>query len=289
MTPVPIIFIHNGNHSYLKYSLRQARSFNPGSPIYLLGDKKNNKFNFLEHHYIKDYFKEAAAFENIYRHMSTNAHDIELFCFQRWFIIKDFVKRNRIDKFLYLDSDVLLFCNASQHFKNFDSYEITICNERGPQYAYFSNTNSLSKFCEFINTLFIEGELNARLANEYKERLKANLHGGVCDMTAFFEYRNLFPGKVGDLAHIVQNSVFDDNFSFSQGYEIENGRKKIYWKENMPYGFHLETKALVKFNGLHFQGAAKDLIDLYYKGDNLYIPRLRKRFSRWRKGLKGKK
>jgi hypothetical protein len=282
--PIPIIFIHNGNHSYLKYSLRQAKFFNPDSPIYLIGDTKNDKFNFLSHHYIKDYFTEAREFESIYKHMSTNAYDTELFCFQRWFILKEFVKRNNIDNFLYLDSDILLYCNVNEYFRNFDNYEISICNERGPQYTYFSNTNYLFNFCKFISSMFV-GEIFTRLSHEYEQRIQNKLHGGVCDMTAFFEYRNLNRDKMIDLNHIINNSVFDDNINFSQGYEMEGPRKKIYWKEGIPYGLHLESQTKIKFNGLHFQGVGKDWIDLYYKGDNLYIPRLRKRFSRWRKGL----
>jgi hypothetical protein len=286
---LPIIFIHNGNNSYLKYSLRQAKYFNPESPIHLIGDSKNDKFGFLQHHQIGDYFQEAKKFEAVYKHMSTNAHDIELFCFQRWFILKEFIERNNIDDFLYLDSDILIFCNANEYFRNLGNYEMTVCNERGPQYTYIHSAKLLTGFCEFINSMFSKGPLLDRLASEFEERLKKNLNGGVCDMTAFFEYGKLPTVKMLDLSIIKNNSAFDDNISFSQGYEMENGRKKIYWDSDVPYGLHLESKTLIKFNGLHFQGPGKDFIDLYYKGDNLYIPRLRKKFSRWKKNLKGKK
>lgn len=40
MEPLPIFFIHNGAHFYLKCALIQARHFNPESTIYVLGDEK---------------------------------------------------------------------------------------------------------------------------------------------------------------------------------------------------------------------------------------------------------
>jgi hypothetical protein len=56
---IPIFFVHKTNSSYLKYALKQARKFNPDSPIYLLGDESNNHYPFVIHVNIADYSASA--------------------------------------------------------------------------------------------------------------------------------------------------------------------------------------------------------------------------------------
>jgi hypothetical protein len=283
---LPIIFFHRGKSDYLKYSLNQARFYNPDSDIYLLGDQANNKYPFIKHHLISDYDAEAKQFEKIYKHFSTNSYQIELFCFQRWFVIREFIRTKHLEKFLYLDSDILLYCNAAEVFRHYDQYKFTICSERSPHCSYFSSLKTLDEFCNFITSLYTDENNLKRFELEFKERLAKGLHGGMCDMSAFYEFSKLNPGKVADLTSIHENSVFDDNFSFSQGYETEHGRKKMYWKDRLPYGKHLTDGKLIRFNALHFQGNAKSMMDKYYTGEGLTWDRLKKRFRRFRKGIK---
>jgi hypothetical protein len=68
---IPIFFVHFGNPFYLKYTLKQASFFNPQTKVYLLGDESNNKYSFVNHINMGDYFEGATAFEKIYKHMST--------------------------------------------------------------------------------------------------------------------------------------------------------------------------------------------------------------------------
>src|SRR4051812_6632114 len=111
---IPIIFVHKGDSFYLNFSLPQAHLSNPGSPIYLITDTKERKYDFVNYVDIADYHKKADQFEKIYRHMSTNHYENELFCFQRWFVIEEFCKKNAISGFLYIDSDILLFCKTDE-------------------------------------------------------------------------------------------------------------------------------------------------------------------------------
>ncbi len=93
---IPIFFVHKSNSSYLKYALKQARKFNPDSPIYLLGDETNNKYPFVTHFNISDYSQSADEFRNVYRHLTSGTIDYELFTFLRWFYVRDFVVKNNI-------------------------------------------------------------------------------------------------------------------------------------------------------------------------------------------------
>src|SRR5437868_4073869 len=108
---IPVIFIHKGDHFYLNHSLNQVKITNPGNPIYLITDSITGRYDFVNYADIKKYNKGAAEFAGMYKHMSTNNYENELFCFQRWFILKEFCYDKKIDNFLYLDSDVLIYCN----------------------------------------------------------------------------------------------------------------------------------------------------------------------------------
>ena len=57
MMKTPILFIHKTNSFYLKYVLDHTKYFNPDSDIYLIGDSSNNKYNFINHVEIDNYFE----------------------------------------------------------------------------------------------------------------------------------------------------------------------------------------------------------------------------------------
>ena len=283
--PIPIIFIHknihNGDNSYLNYSLSQAHLLNPQSPIYLITDDVKNKKCFVNYVPLNEYYEEAEKFEKIYKHMSTNDYIHELFCFQRWFIIKMFLKKNGINDFLYLDSDVLLFCNIEKELKNLQGiYDFTICNKIGPQCTYFTAKENLLKFCEFIYQLYTNPKYYIRLEEKHQKHINNNLPGGVCDMTAFGEYQHHAMGKVKDLAQIENNSVFDDNINVSDGFEM-NGKeiKNIIIKNEGAYCKQLSTGRIIRFNSLHFQGGGKKYMFKFYIGKNLKQQRIIDRFK----------
>src|SRR5205814_1271038 len=142
--PIPIIFVHRGDPYYLDFSLNQAYFSNPGSKIYLITDTITNRYNFVNYVDMEGHSDEAAKFKAIYKHMSTNAYDNELFCFQRWFMIKDFCSKNKINDFLYLDSDLLIYCDVNTVFKRYAGFAFTVTKEISPHCCYFSSLDNLS-------------------------------------------------------------------------------------------------------------------------------------------------
>ncbi len=289
---VPIIFIHknihNGNNSYLNYSLSQAHLLNPDSPIYLITDDVRPTMSFVNYVQLHDHDLEAKLFAELYKHMSTNNFEHELFCFQRWFIIQDFLKKNEINDFLYLDSDVLLFCNVGTEFRKLKGvYDFTICNKIGPQYTYFSDKEYLNKFCEFVKELYVKPEYFKRLKEKHQKHLDNNLDGGVCDMTAFGEYQYHQLGKVKDLAVPENGSVFDDNINCSDGFEMNDlGIKKMDKKKDQVFCRQIESDIKIRFNALHFQGSAKKHMYKFYVGNNLLMQRLKDRLMEMKSKLR---
>ena len=101
-----IVLIHKGFNDYLEYNIKNLTEKFPNSNLYLIGDNHNknitNKYkcNFFN---IKDYYENFN-----YYHYSVNEYDYEEFCIQRWFILKNFMKKNNIKFSIYFDSDVLV-------------------------------------------------------------------------------------------------------------------------------------------------------------------------------------
>jgi hypothetical protein len=266
---IPIIFVHTGDAYYLDFSLNQAHLSNPDNDIYLITDRITNKYSFVKYIDINAFNVSAKQFEKIYKHMSTNSYEAELFCFQRWFVINEFLEKHQLNNFLYLDSDLMLYCKADEYFSNFNSFQFTITNKQGPQCSYFSSAKYLKQFCDFITKMYTEEKHMARFEARHLRHIQQKLNGGICDMTAFIEYQKDFPGSAKDLSVLENNSVFDDNFNFSDGFEMANAGKKIVFENNSPYGFLKGKTEKVKFNSLHFQGPAKKYMYQYYLGNNL--------------------
>lgn len=261
---IPIIIVHKGDSFYLSPVLKQIRLFNPDSHIYLLSDDSTSHYKNVIHRNVSDYSDGANMFKKVYSHMSINPYDYELFCFQRWFIIRDFVKKEKLDYFLCLDSDVLLYCNVNEVFSKFIDYDFTICKVMGPCFSLFKSS-SIEKLCSYMTSLYTDKNHFSRLVSFY-DTVKGI--GGVCDMTALTWYQQDVSDNVLDLIHPVNGACFDGNISDPMGFEMLNRRKRIYWKNDLPYGLYLATNTYVKFYGLHLQGGAKHDIYKYILDEN---------------------
>lgn len=276
MENIPIIIVHKGNSFYLEPVLRQIRLFNPQNRICLISDSSTDIYDFIEHYNIDQYMEGANEFAEIYVHMSINPFNYELFCFQRWFVIRDFIRSQRMEYFLCLDSDVLLYCNVDEIFSKYHSYDFTICKEMGPCFSSFNNF-SIEKLCNYMNYLYTDSQAFERLEDFYKNVVD----GGVCDMTALAWYQKEISDNVIDIVYPVNNACFDGNISDPMGFETKKGKKKIYWRDNLPYGKNLEDGSFVQFYGLHLQGGAKHSMHKYILNRNKEHEMSLKNILRW--------
>ncbi len=269
---LPILFIHRSNSEHLKYSLAQAHESNPGSTVFLLGDPSNNEYDFVEHRPMTQYFQDAAEFQKVYKHYSTHGVDFELICFQRWFILREFLKTHGIRQCLYLDSDIMLYADVTNDLKKFEQFDFTLCWNTIGCVFFLNRLKGLDDFCRFLVDMYTQKDQYHydKMLAHYAVRKKHHLAGGVCDMTAFQLYSELNFGQVGEASHIIEGSLYDPNINMPHpGFEMENGIKKIIWKNGQPYGKHITTGREIKFNSLHFNGRAKGLMRQYYTGNGL--------------------
>ncbi len=263
---IPIILVHTGDSFYLEPVLRQARTFNPDSHIYLISDASTIHYDYVEHVDISEYSALADKFKEVYVHMSINPYHYELFCFQRWFVILDFVKKHNIVHFLCIDSDVMLYCNVEDTFQKWLGYDMVTCLTVGPQYTLF-HKESLEKFCSYILSHYTE-------ENQFSEVKEWHKHRGISDMTFFLYYSKLPSVSIFDSATIVDKSCFDCSLKIPQGFEMQGRLKKIYWIHGLPYCKLLKTNELVRLNAFHLQGGVKHRLNRYIYQDLPFSKRM---------------
>ncbi len=265
---LPIVFIHQCDSDYLKYALAQAHKSNPESAIHLLGDASNAGHEFVEHHSMLDYFDGAAAFAKIYKHYSTHPIGFELINFQRWFILREFLIVNGLERCLYLDSDTMLYADVTEDSRKFKHFDFTVSHGMIGCTFFLNRLDALTEFCDFMGDIYAGKEKYAydRFVAHFTARRMNGLSGGACDMTAFQLYNELHFGEIGEVTQVIDGSVYDPAITVSvPGFEMENGIKKLTWKDGIPYGTHVRTGEQVRFNSLHLQGQTKHLMGQYYR------------------------
>jgi len=261
----PIIFIHKSNSHYLPYSLYQIRASNPKNPIYFIGDKSNSGFSDLvQHHLITDYSHLADAFAPNYKHYSENGFDYEIFCILRWFILLEFMQKHKIERCLYIDSDILYFADAATEQVLTEPYGLTIIT-KSPHTNYINSIGALEKICEFITTCYTTEDGLKLILEMYEEHL--SIHGkvgGIEDMNFFLQYKKFYPDRVLDLNQIIEKRTYDITIDTPNNYETEaNGLKKVTFINNQPYIKYLPTGESIRYVTLHFQGRSKEHIAKY--------------------------
>ena len=154
-----IIFLHTGHsdyltargyEDYLAHVLRQARRSNPGRRIVLLGDRADAATKAqVEFRDSKAYDAGAAEFRKLYAHLSPNTLAGERFCFERWFIVRDFCRESGIGSFLCADSDVVILADLAACRDRFEVFDVSLSEGTCAHAAYWSRLDVLDQHsCE---------------------------------------------------------------------------------------------------------------------------------------------
>ena len=133
----------------------QAKEFN--DRVILIGDTSNQVQKNCEHYIIDDYSRGSCDFAKIYQHKSTNPYEYELFCYQRWFVLKEFMETNDLNRVFYCDSDVMLYCNVEEEFKNYspENFLIGYWGAAGSGHSSYFSLTQIQNFCNYM-TFFYE-------------------------------------------------------------------------------------------------------------------------------------
>ncbi len=226
---VPVIFIHTNNAYYLKDTLWQAKQFN--ERVILLGDDENKHHaqNGIEYYPIVNYGKASSYFTSIYEHMSGVPYEFELACFNRWFILEEFMRTNKIPVAFYCDSDVMLYCDISEEYDaNFKSYDMSVM-----QIGYsggmvsFWNLKSITSFCDFLKRFYEDRPTIAKLVELFLNSPKkpngyhsceyngiSTCYNDDAPMLTNFVKDNKNMLSIGNLGQMLNDAVFDPSISY---------------------------------------------------------------------------
>jgi len=271
---IPIIFTHRGYSDYMEYSLRQAKFSNQDSEVVLLGDDRNDRFDFVTHEKITDFGEKAQEFSLKYKHFSTNPYNYEMFCIQRWFIISEYMQKRGIKKAFLCDTDVLIYSDLQQALRPFQAKGIALI-KRGEEYSLgisYITLEMLILFCNYIFDCYNSDRCIAEFAQYYQNLRKNNMLGGISDMTLISKAIKAMPADaVSSLLEVHDNATFDLHIGIPDQmegdyYRFFSGRKVIRWEKGHPYCFSFRYKRLILFHLLHFQGPSKYLMSKFYTG-----------------------
>lgn len=261
----PVIFVHYGNPDYLKYTLLQAKEFN--SEVILIGDETNNIYPFVTHYNITDYYENAAEFKKVYKHLSTRDIKYELFCFERWFIIENFMQKHNLQKCFYQDSDNMLYINVND-FSNKYYNDVPLVSFYSTGCNFFINSlDAFQKFCSFIKNHYSDENLFNELQVENNELQKVN-NPGICDMYLFVRFTKQHTSIWKDLLEPTDDSFFCINILVLQEFEnlvATYPKKKIYYIDGDFYCKKINSNKYFKCNNLQFQGVSKPYIPYFYR------------------------
>lgn len=274
---IPVIYYHNGNQEYLKTSLIQCKKFN--HTVYLLGDDSNKNIAKGIKWFSSDEFSNTVRWKNFkdrYVHLSSNNYTYELNCFKRFFVIEAFIEHMNIDRFVYLDSDVLCYINFSSE-SVFCKYDVgmgipEIRNEYqcdGVCSVSFWTTESLNDFLNFcVDTYDKDIDILKKIwTYRHMHRL-----GEISDMTLeYLWYKQNHSFKKYNLFKRTRelNGIMDHNVNCSGNYKDNEyklqkmiGIKWIVFNKGLPYFINTNNKK-VRVYVIHFQGEAKQYMVPY--------------------------
>ena len=166
-----IFFTHTGPIPlYLVAAILQARSVSHDEPIVLLSDQPENPIPFPIRHNIviaaiSDFRESADLFAAKFRFEGRNSFAYKLWNFQRWFVIEEYARLNKVEApLIHLDSDAFLYVAPSTVFRTVTA-PLTVCDTSGPQFVFLKNQHSLSEYTSFIDQHFSSDAGYQRLRN----------------------------------------------------------------------------------------------------------------------------
>ncbi len=275
----PVFFVHTGKQYYLKRTVRQAEKY--CSRVILLGEGGGMAGNldiasesYDQFEYLTD--SRWQEFVKVFKYLSSGSERYELAWFRRYFVIHEFMRRNKIESAVMVDSDEMLYTDLCKFdFGDYDvalalipskwEYAWSVC----PSVMYF-------KFAALENIIDYFIEVYSCKSDIFNKKIEAhkrdNVKGGIIDMTLLYLWnKNQKRYKVYDFYEDRYDGWFDTNMGgddygrFIMAKHPFGMMKKIIQKNHKLYFIDTEGKDKLVY-GLHLQGGKKAYIPALYSG-----------------------
>jgi hypothetical protein len=255
MPPPPIILIHRGDSFYLAHTIAQARSSNPESRLILLGDRCNSFYLGVEHHRYEDYFEEAREFAQLftYEYFPTYQYPWILFCHQKYFALRDFIRAEGIEKFLLIDSDVLLYEPIHYYFDFYRDYRMTVSASTATPaaqaaFALVNDPSVITDLCLTYHELF---------RNRPKALFTRFRSDCITEMAGLFVLMSDAAGRIKNTYKDDEDFVINHNLLDDPRLDRTGDFCAISWQGSLPMFRTKATGTMLRSPIIHFHGHAK--------------------------------
>lgn len=275
---------------FVPLSLSSVVKSNPNTDIYFLNVNENYPITVPG---VNDvdvtgfYKKSCGPIRDSYKHLSTNQPEFELFCMERFFVLKDFMISNSIESAFLVETDVLIFENLNDFLSvkdGIDKDSVFLSEKKCISLGYVT-LKYLEYYCQYIIDCYCDPEKFGKIDGFYKSYREKGGMGGICDMT-FCDYINkgMFGAKKEfsskNMSAVYSNQfgeemLFDsfigrdfilerdDKFIMAESYIDNKKIKNVKFSEGRPYVTD-ETGTKIRLASLHCQGNAKGLMADYF-------------------------
>lgn len=284
----PYIVVHKGGQDYVALCAASLALQNGANNVVLLGDQATARIGIGRQAAIAEYFEAAAAFAPSYIHHAVSEPTYGLFSFQRWLVVEEFCRKNRIDQCVVIDSDALAFSPASE-----------IIAAMPPGFAMndwtwtttVRDTRGLSQLADHLREIYarpreevlaLVGALGRTVAGQSERSFQ--------DMHMFYSFRDRFPDVMFSQYERPFHGGLDQAATLANGVELGSpgdlaplvlGRplKRPYLVDGQ-LGFRATADGrMVRFHTVHCQGPAKAMMHRYAA---LLLPGAEAEIAAWR-------
>ncbi|MGF1522775.1 MAG: hypothetical protein ACFBSF_10725 [Leptolyngbyaceae cyanobacterium] len=280
-----IVLIHKGNQNYLRYNLHLLSRLSPQCDIILAGDESNRQFagqvERCKWISIEDLASEDLAYQSFvqsYQHFSVNPFGYERFCFERWFLLSNLAKANRLDNFVYLDTDNILLTSPGDFLKNYTNFDYgQTIKPSAPEFIFFQDIKVINAFCNYLLDLYSNSyEILKEVSLQNTHKIwngthPSGAHIHFSDMWAMLDFWENTQGSNAEIhkfetcrfRHVCIPEFMENNSINMHGFRR--------YKSNL-YRFDGQDRSLstlhegqwLRINMMHFQGGAKEYIKDFY-------------------------
>ncbi|MEK6958766.1 MAG: hypothetical protein AABW59_01840 [archaeon] len=263
MGKIPIVILHKSDSFYLNYCIASIKKYNPGGKIFLLCEGTKENFDLVDKLPISNFNRYSGKLRKIYVHKNTSNPLIELFCIERWLILKDFMEKRKFKRIFTMDSDVLLFEDINKDSKNYSRFDVILAKGASAGLTFINNKKVLDKYCEIVLDFY----------RHKVGKVEYESNNTITDMSFWKELKRREVLNIGELTDALAGAVYDAGLLIEQnGIMMDNGMKRILFKDSLPYG---ETKgSTIRLKCLHCQGPTKFYMKHFSKGRLTLINKL---------------
>jgi len=277
-----VVVIHSGYKDYLKVNLEITGKYNH---IYLIGDESVShlgKINNVTYVDVSKYRNNdlIKKFKKHFINYSTNPALFEWLCFERVFILKQFINDMKIDKIFHIDSDNILLEDINNYQFNED-IAYMLSKNYGNNYRMSNSIHCAllnQIFCDSFTDLYIDIYVNKTKHYLIKDKIdwhkRTKTPGGICDMTLYYllvshkllKVQNLYELKDGKvfMNHLGNNEgIYSDQYNTSFNTILNKKLLKINFKNNTI--FDKINNLDYRLMNIHFQGVSKKLLEHNYE------------------------